>query len=243
MTTLPVSCERDDAQAGRVGKTLDHPLSRRAHIAVALGQPWRYDRDVPHFANRTTHCRMAGDRIVRYVLLLWVALLVASCSPLGGSAGKGRDAPVDEKYNEALEYFTLTHESTGDPNHPIDAQREKPVSRIDRPTAQRLLSLQGALKAWRTEKPDSHVAGRDRREINEIIERLFENAASRDRMVVKTWDLKICEKVTIQFHNKNRCYAGIMFYDRGGAGQAGLDLYLFKYEGDWQLIYRVDWIG
>jgi hypothetical protein len=177
------------------------------------------------------------------VLLLCMALLAASCGPLGGGSARKSQAAEDEKYNQALEYFASTHESTGDPNHPIDTQREKPVSRIDEATAQRLFYLQGMLRAWRAEKPDTRVAGRDRQEIDRIIDGLFQDPASRARMVIKTRGLDLCEKVTVQFHNKNRCYVGIMFYDRGTAGQAGLDLYLFKYEGNWQLIYRVDWIG
>ncbi len=34
-----------------------------------------------------------------------------------------------------------------------------------------------------------------------------------------------------------------MFFDRGPTAQAGLDVYLFKYEGTWEIIHRTDWIN
>jgi len=181
---------------------------------------------------------------VKRVLPVLMALLIASCNSLNqGSAGKGQSAPQDEKYDQALEYYTLTHEQGVDSNGQASRPREKPVSEIDRETAARLPTLQEAIRAWRSEKPDSHVAGKDKKEVEQIVEGLFLEPASRSRMVIKTYDLKLCEQVTYQFYNKNRCFANVMFYDRGPRIQAGLDLYLFKHNGKWEIVYRIDWIG
>jgi hypothetical protein len=181
---------------------------------------------------------------VRRIVPILAVLLVASCGPLNnGSARKGQPAPQDEKYERALEYFTLTHLQGADANDPAGRPREKPSSTIDRQTAKRLLTLQEGIRAWRSEKPDARVAGKDEKEIDRIIDQLFEDPASRARMVVKTYDLKLCEGVKRQFYNKNRCFVGVLFYDRGPRMQAGLDLYLFKYKGRWEIVFRTDWIG
>jgi hypothetical protein len=185
-----------------------------------------------------------GDRIVKCVLPVLVALLAASCDSLGqNSARKGKSAPQDEKLNQAAEYYTLTHEQSVDLTSPLWEQRDKPVSEIDRQTAARLLVLQEAIRGWRLEKPDSQVAGKDKKTVEQIVESLFQEPASRSRMVVKTYDLNLCERVTYQFYNKNRCFINVMFYDRGPRIQAGLDLYLFKHNGKWEVVYRIDWIG
>jgi hypothetical protein len=187
---------------------------------------------------------MAGDRIVKRIGPVLMALLVASCNSLNqDSAGKGQSAPQDERYSQALEYYALTHEQETDPNGQTSKPRGKPVSEIDPQTAGRLVTLQEAIRAWRLEKPDSHVAGNDKKEVERIVEGLFQEPASRSRMVVKTYDLKLCERVTYQFYSKNRCFANVMFYDRGPRIQAGLDLYLFKHNGKWEIVYRTDWIG
>jgi hypothetical protein len=185
---------------------------------------------------------MAGDQIVKRILPVLMALLASSCSSVeNGSARKGQPAPTDERYNQALEYYTLTHEQ--DPSRPTDRPREKAYSQIDKETAKRLLALQEALKAWREEKPDTRVAAKDRKEVAQIVEGVFQDPASRARMVVKTYDLTVCDRVTQQFHNKNRCFANVMFFDRGPRMRAGVDLYLFKHQGRWEIVYRTDWIG
>ncbi|MBN1507274.1 MAG: hypothetical protein JW955_10535 [Sedimentisphaerales bacterium] len=181
---------------------------------------------------------------MKCILLVLVAMLVASCESANrSSADKGQSAPRDEKYSQALEYYTLTHEQGVDPTSPLKELREKPASEIDRQTATRLLTLQEAIRGWRLEAPDSRVAGKDKREVRQIVESLFEEPVSRSRMVVKTYDLKMCERVTYQFYNKSRCFVNVMFYDRGPRIQAGLDLYLFKHDGGWLIVYRTDWIG
>ncbi len=163
-------------------------------------------------------------------------LLVASCN---SSNRTGKSVPEDEKYNQALEYYTLTHAPGMDPNRPAN----RPSGLVDARTVRRLVTLQEAIRAWRQEKPDAHVAVKDRKEIERIVDRVFEDPVSRARMVVKTYDLKLCEGITYQFHNKNRCFASVLFYDRGPRMQAGLDLYFFKHDGKWEIVYRVDWIG
>lgn len=171
------------------------------------------------------------------LLMLW---LVASCSP----SNKGKSAPEDEKYNQALEYYTLTHRQGADANDPTGKPREKPMSEIDRATGKRLLTLQEAIRAWRQEEPDRRGAAvKDRKEVEQIVKRVFDDPVSRARMVVKTYDLKLCEGITYQFYNKNRCFACVLFYDRGPRLQAGLDLYLFKHNGQWEIVLRTDWIG
>jgi len=184
----------------------------------------------------------SGDRIVRHMLPLLTILLIASCHSVD-SARKGQSTPQDVKYNQALDYYTLTHEEQGDPNGPQGRRRWKQASEIDAQTAVRLLDLQQAVEAWKDEKPDNRVAGKDRRDIAKIIEDLFDDPASRARMVLKTCDLKECERVTTHFYNKNRCFVRIMFYDKGPRTQAGLDVYLFKHEGAWEIIHRTDWIN
>ncbi len=179
------------------------------------------------------------------ILLLSMALLIASCnSPDKGSAGKGQVAAQDEKYDQALEYYTLTHEPSADPNDSTGGKlRSKQASEIDPQTARRMLSLQEAMLSWRTEKPDTRVAGKDREAVKDLVERVFQDPASRGRMVIKTYDLKLCEKVSYRFYNKNRCLVSVVFYNRGPMIQAGLDLYLFKYKDKWEVVHRVDWIG
>lgn len=173
---------------------------------------------------------------MRRILPLLTVVLIASCDSTD-SAKKGQSAPLDVKYNQALEYFTLTHEEQG------GQRRWKQASEIDAETARRLLDLQQAVEAWANEKADTRVAGKDRRDIAQIIEDLFDDPASRMRMVLKTCDLEECERVTTRFYNKNRCFVRVMFYDRGVMAQAGLDVYLFKYEGVWEIIHRTDWIN
>jgi hypothetical protein len=181
---------------------------------------------------------------VRRIVPVLVVLLVASCGPLNnGSAKKGQPAPQDEKYDQALEYYTLTHMQGADANDPNGKRREKPFSEISRQTAKRLLTLQEAIRAWRLEKPDARVAAKDEKEIDRIVDDIFQDPVSRTRMVVKTYDLKLCEGVKHQFYNKNRCFVSVLFYDRGPRMQAGLDLYLFKYKGKWEIVLRTDWIG
>ncbi len=179
---------------------------------------------------------ISGDRIVRRILPLLTVVLIASCDSTD-SAKKGQAAPPDVKYNQALEYYTLTHEEQG------GRRRWKQVSQIDAETARRLLELQRAVEAWQDEKADTRVVGKDRRDIAQIIEDLFDDPASRMRMVLKTCDLEECERVITRFYNKNRCFVRVMFFDRGPTAQAGLDVYLFKYEGTWEIIHRTDWIN
>jgi hypothetical protein len=187
---------------------------------------------------------MIGDRIVKWIVPVLAALLVTSCESANrDSAGKGQSAPQDEKYSQALEYYTLTHEPGVDPTSPLREQRARPVSEIDRQTAARLLTLQKGIRGWRLEKPDARVASKDKKAVKQIVESLFQEPVSRSRMVVKTYDLKLCERVTYQFYNKNRCFINVMLYDRGPRTQAGLDLYLFKHSGRWEIVYRIDWIG
>lgn len=184
---------------------------------------------------------MAGDRTVKRILPLLMLLLVASCSP--SNKGSASSAPEDEKYDQALEYYTLTHAPGADPNRPADGPRGRPTSEIDVRTARRLLTLQEAIRAWRHEKPDRRVAVKDHKEVERLLERVFDDPISRSRMVVKTYDLKLCEGITYQFYNKNRGFVCVLFYDRGPRLQAGLDLYLFKHDGTWEIVYRTDWIG
>jgi len=184
---------------------------------------------------------MTGDRIVKRILPLLAALLAASCS--SSNKGPAESAPEDEKYNQTLEYYTLTHAPGADPNRPAAKPRGRPTSEIDRQTAGRLLTLQAAIRAWRQEKPDARVTVKDRKEIQRIVQRVFEDPVSRARMIIKTYDLKLCERITYQFYNKNRCFVCVLFYDRGPRIQAGLDLYLFKHNGKWEIVYRTDWIG
>ena len=184
---------------------------------------------------------MAGDRIVKRILPLLMLLLVASCK--SSNTGAAKSAPEDVKYNQALEYYTLTHVPGLDPNRPADGLRGRPTSDIDARTAARLRVLQEAIRAWQREKPDRRVAVKDRKEIEQIVQRVFDDPVSRARMVVKTYDLKLCEGITYQFYNKNRCFACVLFYNRGPRLQAGLDLYLFKHDGKWEIVYRVDWIS
>lgn len=181
---------------------------------------------------------------MKRIVPVLVALLVASCSSLEkGSAGKGQSAAQDEKYNQALEYYTLTNEQGVDPNGPTGRPRGRPGSEVDMRTARRLRNLQEAVRAWRVEKPDARVPRKEREEMERLVERVFQDPASRARMVIKTCELKSCERVSYQFYNKNRCFVGVMFYDRGPRIQAGLDLYVFKHKGQWEIVYRVDWIG
>jgi len=182
---------------------------------------------------------------VKRVLPVLMALLVASCSSSEkGSAGKGQPAAQDEKYDQALEYYTLTHGQEGDPNGLAGGRsRGGRAPELDRQTAKRMLSLQQAMRDWRLEKPDARVASKDRQAAEQIVERVFRDPVSRGQMVIKTYDLKLCEKVSYQFYNKNRCLVNVVFYNRGPMIQAGLDLYLFKYKDQWQIVHRVDWIG
>lgn len=167
-----------------------------------------------------------------------------SCSPLNnGAAKKKQSAPTDEKYDQAMEYFKLTHVQGPDANDPAGRPRERPSIDIDRPTARRLLTLREAIRAWRLETPDTRVANKDEKEIDRVIDDIFQDPMSRTRMVVKTYDRKLCQAVKPQFYNKNRCFVGILFYDRGPRMQAGLDLYLFNYKGKWEIVFRTDWIG
>jgi hypothetical protein len=188
---------------------------------------------------------MTGDQIVKRVLPVLMTLLVASCSSSEkGSAGKGQPAARDEKYDQALEYYTLTHGQEGDPNGLAgDGSRGRRAPALDRQTARRMLNLQQAMRDWRLDKPDARVASRDREAAEQIVERVFRDPASRSQMVIKTYDLKLCEKVSYQFHNKNRCLVNVVFYNRGPMIQAGLDLYLFKDKDQWRIVHREDWIG
>jgi hypothetical protein len=186
---------------------------------------------------------MAGDRIVKRTLPVLVLLLVASCSSSQkGSAGKGQSDPQDEKYNQALEYYTLTHKLGTDPNSPIDGLHTRPASGLDKQTARRMVSLLEGLRAWRAETPDAHVPHKDQEEMERLVELVFQDPMSRGQMVIKTYELKMCERVAYQFYNKNRCLVSVTFYNRGPMIQAGLDLYAFKYNDRWQLIHRADWI-
>jgi hypothetical protein len=181
---------------------------------------------------------------VKLILPLFAVLLIASCNSTGGnSTRKDGPSPEDEKFSQAMEYYTLTHEKPANADTPMSQWREKLASQVDKQTAQRIAYLQEALQSWRRETVDARVTDKDRRSIGAIIEAVFRDPVSRSRMAVKTWDLKLCERMAVRFPGKNRCVASIMFYDRGPAGQAGIDLYLLKYEGRWELIYRVDWIN
>ena len=188
---------------------------------------------------------MAGEQTVKRILPLLAALLVASCSSSEkGPAGKGQVAAQDEKYDQALEYYALTHEPGADANDLTDGKpRSRQASEIDPQTARRMLSLQEAIRSWRIEKPDAGVPGKDRKAVKDLVERVFQDPASRGRMVIKTCELKLCEKVSYRFYSKNRCLVSITFYNRGPTIQAGLDLYLFKHKDRWQVVHRVDWIG
>jgi hypothetical protein len=177
---------------------------------------------------------MVGDRIVKRIALLLPALFIASCSPSGTTATKGQ-LPEDEKYNQALEYYTLTQGA--DPNCPADS-REAAMQR-----ARRIQELKAALRTWQQETTDKRVAAKDREEVRRILEDLFRDPVARQSMTIKTRDLDQCEQVTIQFYNRNRAVVSVMFYNRGPTAQAGLDLYLFKHEGQWRIVHRVDWIA
>jgi hypothetical protein len=180
---------------------------------------------------------------VKRTLPVLVVLLLASCnSSEKGAAGKGPSDAQDEKYNQALEYYTLTHDPSADPNSP-PGTRGRFTAVFDARTAKHMMSLQQAMKSWRLEKPDARVPRKDQEAVEQIVQRTFQDPMSRAQMVVKTYDLKLCEKVAYQFYNKNRCIVNIMFYNRGPMIQAGLDLYLFKYKDRWEIAYRVDWIG
>jgi len=182
---------------------------------------------------------------VKCILPVLIILLVASCSSSEkGSARKGQAAAQDERYEQALEYYTLTHGREGDSNSPASGTSGgRTTPRLDRQTAKRMLILQQAMRDWRQEKPDVRVASKDREAAERIVERVFQDPASRNQMVIKTYDLKLCEKVSYQFYNKNRCVVNVVFYNRGPMIQAGLDLYLFRYKDRWEIVHRVDWIG
>jgi hypothetical protein len=181
---------------------------------------------------------------VKLILSLFAVLLVASCNfPNGHSATTNGPSPDNEKFSQAMEYYTLTHEKPANADVPMRQWREKRPSQVDKQTAQRIVYLQEALQSWRREMVDASVTDKDRRSVGAIIEAVFRDPVSRSRMAVKTWDLKLCEGMTVHFPSKNRCVASIMFYDRGPAGQAGIDLYFLKYQGQWLLVYRVDWIN
>jgi len=186
---------------------------------------------------------MAGDRNVKRILPVLAVLLVMSCSSSQkGSAGKGQPDSQDQKYNQALEYYTLTHKLGTDPNKPIDGLYTRPALGLDKQTGKRMVSLLEALRAWGMETPDTHVPHKDQEEMERLVELVFHDPMSRSQMVIKTYELKMCERVTYQFYNKNRCLVSITFYNRGPMIQAGLDLYAFKYNDRWQLIHRADWI-
>jgi hypothetical protein len=177
---------------------------------------------------------------MRRILPLLIFLLVASCSP--SNKGSTKSAPEDVKYNQALEYYALTHAPGTDPNRPAESLRGRPTSEMDLQTAGKLVILRDAIRAWRHETPDRRVAVKDRKAVERLLEQVFDDPVSRSRMVVKTYDLKLCEGITYRFYNKTRGLVSVMFYDRGPNLQAGLDLYLFKHDGKWKIVYRVDWI-
>jgi hypothetical protein len=186
---------------------------------------------------------VAGDRIVKRVLPVLVVFLIASCnSSQKGSAGKGQSDPQDEKYNQALEYYTLTHKLGTDANSPVDGLHTRPTSGLDKQTGKRMVSLLEGLRAWRVETPDARVPRKDQEEMERLVEFVFQDPMSRGQMVIKTYDLKMCERVAYQFYNRNRCLVSVTFYNRGPMIQAGLDLYAFKYKDRWELIHRADWI-
>lgn len=178
---------------------------------------------------------------MKRIVPLLTILLVASCG--SANKGKAKSAPKDEKYDQALEYYTLTHVPGVDPNRPAIMPRGRSAAEFDRGTAAKLATLQAAIRAWRQEEPDARVAVADRKEVERILNRVFEDPVSRSRMIMKTYDLKLCEGISSRFYNKNRCFVCVLFYDRGPKTQAGLDLYLFKHDGKWTIVYRVDWIS
>lgn len=180
---------------------------------------------------------------MKHILPVLVVLFVASCgSSQKGSAGKGQSDPQDARYNQALEYYTLTRKLGVDPNSPVDGLHTRPTSGLDKQTGKRMVSLLEGLRAWRVETPDARVARSDQQEMERLVEFVFQDPMSRGQMVIKTYDLKMCERVAYQFYNKNRCLVSVTFYNRGPMIQAGLDLYAFKHEGQWVIIHRVDWI-
>lgn len=173
-----------------------------------------------------------------------VALLVISCGssqkrPVEGEQAASQDA----KYEQAVEYYTLTHGREGDSNALASAPRGKRGPTLDRQTAKRMLTLQQAMRDWKQETPDTRVPRADREAVEQVVQRVFQDPRSRSQMVVKTYDLKMCEKVSYQFYNGNRCLVNVMFYNRGPMIQAGVDLYLFRDKDQWQIVHRVDWIG
>jgi len=180
---------------------------------------------------------------VKHILPVLVVLLAASCgSSQKGSARKGQSEPQDEKYNQALEYYTLTRKLGVDPNSPADSLRSRHASEMDKQTAKRIVTLLEGLRSWRVETPDARVPRKDQQEMERILEFVFQDPVSRGQMVIKTYDLKMCEQVAYQFYNKNRCLVSVTFYNRGPMIQGGLDLYAFKHEGRWVIIHRVDWL-
>ena len=180
---------------------------------------------------------------MKRILPVLVVFVVASCnSSQNGSARKGESAPQEEKYNQALEYYALTRKLGTDPNKPIDGLHTRSASGLDKQTARRMVSLLESLRAWGMETPDARVPRKDQQEMERLVELVFQDPMSRGQMVIKTYDLKMCERVVYRFYNENRCLVSVMFYNRGPMIQAGLDLYAFKYQDRWELIHRADWI-
>ena len=183
---------------------------------------------------------MAGDEAVRHGLLLLTGLLlVTSCS---STAKRGSPAPQDVSYNEAMEFYTLVYERPGYLDALWEKQRAGTSSEAEMETLRRYVQLEDAIEAWPKGTPDARVVARDRKDINGIIEQLFEDPASRAQMVLKTYDLDVCERVVVQFFNRNRCFVSVLFYDRGPTVQAGVNVYLFTREGKWTILHRSDWI-
>lgn len=96
---------------------------------------------------------------------------------------------------------------------------------------------------WPEEEEDKEVLQKDMDAVKKRIDRFYSNPEVRSSLFSPCQDLESCQSVRYKFLRKTRCYVKITHYDYGPLNSAGVDVYLLKINGKWEILTYSKWIS
>jgi len=187
---------------------------------------------------------MTRDYTMRRILPVLMALLITSCnSTQKAPATKEQSALCDQRFEEAVEYYTLQHESRPAVATLREKQEDGSLSESEEGILRRIRHLRESLLGWgRDESRESIVDAKDCRDVYRIVDDALRNPPS-DRWLFAPADRASSVRTSVSFLCGNRCHVCLLSHDNGPMAQAGLDVFLIKIKGKWGAIYWQDWIS
>jgi hypothetical protein len=182
----------------------------------------------------------------RFVVLLAVVALTSCTRHLEDDATVvdnpvAEDEPaasLDQRYCDALEYYTLVHEH-GIRIIPLIGICDKgDGTEVEEQLVSKLEELYVSMDDWTKEPADSVVAPEDKEGAIRVAEAAY-------RALRPKWRIPSLERwpnVTISFWNGNRCVVDIV-ERKGALAGAGVVFHLLKHEGQWIVVRTNEWIS